>query len=178
MYGQLGDGSLSNRTVPTPVSGLSSNVAAIAPGWLHTCALTDSGTAKCWGHNTYGQLGDGTTSDHVTPAAVTGFTTGIGQIFGAAYLSPDTLPAGEHSLVAEYVGDAGHTSSLSAAITHVVDKGGTEVIKIKVKPKKPKAGNTARVEVVLAAVAPANGNPDGKVSVKDGKTKLGSFKLK
>jgi alpha-tubulin suppressor-like RCC1 family protein len=54
--GQLGDGSNDNRNEPQQVSGLSSGVKAIAAGWNYTCALLDSGNAKCWGDNTYGQI--------------------------------------------------------------------------------------------------------------------------
>jgi alpha-tubulin suppressor-like RCC1 family protein len=76
-YGQLGDGTTTDRTAPVAVSGLSSGVAAIAGGLGHTCVLTDAGGLKCWGGNDYGKLGDGTTTDRLTPVDVSGMTTGV-----------------------------------------------------------------------------------------------------
>ncbi|MGB1957477.1 MAG: RCC1 domain-containing protein, partial [Candidatus Poseidoniaceae archaeon] len=70
-YGQLGDGgpawSTSNPTsVSAPPStainlGAGRTAVALATGERHTCAILDNGEVKCWGGDSYGQLGNGPT---------------------------------------------------------------------------------------------------------------------
>ncbi|MGH3646150.1 MAG: Ig-like domain-containing protein [Micromonosporaceae bacterium] len=70
--GQLGDGNPGDTSAtPVVVSGLTGAVA-LALGEFHSCALRTGGTVSCWGHNGFGQLGDGTKVDKAAPTAVAG----------------------------------------------------------------------------------------------------------
>jgi alpha-tubulin suppressor-like RCC1 family protein len=72
-FGQLGDGTTSDRWKPVDVSGLSGGVTAIAAGDFHSCAVTRAAGVKCWGSNSAGQLGDGTIVTRRRPVGVVGF---------------------------------------------------------------------------------------------------------
>lgn len=68
--GQLGDGTTQTRLVPTEIPGLT-EVTAIVAGGQHSCALISAtGGVKCWGANSVGQLGNGTTTPSTTPVDV------------------------------------------------------------------------------------------------------------
>ena len=76
--GQLGDETeLSvDRMTPGATDNLG-GVRAIALGAAHTCALMTAGGVRCWGANSFGQLGDGLAPDFaqlVPSLDITGFT--------------------------------------------------------------------------------------------------------
>jgi alpha-tubulin suppressor-like RCC1 family protein len=81
IHGQLGDGTVTYRSLPIPVVGLS-HVVLIAAGYYHNLVKKADGTIWTWGQNSYGQLGDGTTTDHPVPIPVSGLTNVIALSVG------------------------------------------------------------------------------------------------
>ena len=72
--GQLGNGTASTAANPVPVKVAAPagvTFSDIAGGGEHSLALGSDGGTYAWGYNYYGQLGDGTTTQHTTPTRVT-----------------------------------------------------------------------------------------------------------
>ena len=73
--GQLGNGSTSNASLPVQVrgiggSGFLTNVKSVSAGAGSSYALLENGTVVSWGGNSSGRLGDGTTSNRLSPVKV------------------------------------------------------------------------------------------------------------
>ena len=74
LYGELGTGTVDVSAIghdtPVAVTG-GQTFQTLFAGWSHTCGLTSTGQAYCWGENNSGELGDAV-QKHPTPVAVGG----------------------------------------------------------------------------------------------------------
>jgi alpha-tubulin suppressor-like RCC1 family protein len=90
-FGGIGDGTTLGRSVPVSVSSHTTDVMSVAAGSDFTCAVMIGGAAKCWGKNYAGSLGDGTTTNRLTPTAVQGLSQ-VGP--SIAFTPPSGLQVG------------------------------------------------------------------------------------
>ncbi len=75
--------SLSSSNIAIGVGG--SDASAVSVGGRHGCSLLFDGTVECWGVNTNGELGDGTTAGRNTAAAVPNLVGVVGIAVGASH---------------------------------------------------------------------------------------------
>ena len=67
-------------------ANLCGDVAQVAAGLQHACALKDDGTLWCWGANGFGELGDGSFDDKAAPVPVTALGSDVIQVtVGSSY---------------------------------------------------------------------------------------------
>ena len=89
-WGDNGSGSLglgftsAPVTTPFDVVGLTDAVA-LTTGSGHSCAVKADSTVVCWGENSRGSIGDGSTTNRPTPVAVAGLTGVATVTAGGAY---------------------------------------------------------------------------------------------
>jgi alpha-tubulin suppressor-like RCC1 family protein len=126
IYGELGDGSTTQRNSPVPVSILN-EVADIAGGLYHTLALKNDGTAWAFGDNSKGQLGNGTsTASNIPVQILTGIKSiASGQQHSLALKNDGTVLAWGKNINGQ-LGDG--TTAQSATPVHV--QGLTNIVAI------------------------------------------------
>jgi alpha-tubulin suppressor-like RCC1 family protein len=58
---------LLEQLTPTAILSFAGAVTTLSAGFIHSCRTVETGATECWGDNTYGQLGDGTTTRAYSP---------------------------------------------------------------------------------------------------------------
>ena len=114
-FGQLGDGTTTQRTSPHAVGG-GLTFAVVSAGFQYTCGVTTAGAAYCWGYNPVGELGDGQTSGpqlcsgqpcSTTPVAVLGRLTFAAVSAGYGHTCGVTTAGGAYCWGINYWGQLG-----------------------------------------------------------------------
>lgn len=108
-------------------------VTQVAAGYDYGCALFSSGSVECWGANTYGQLGDSSTSTPVAPVSVVGLTKAT-QIGANANFSCALLVSGSVECWGQNIsGQLGNATAVSSSVPVSV-KGIDDAVQISVGP--------------------------------------------
>jgi len=122
--GQLGNGVSGYSKAPVTVVGVSpsAGVDKVSVDSNSACSLTSEGGVKCWGQNSNGELGDGTTTDYLSPVQVTGLSSGVtavsrGNDFTCALLNSGGVKCWGH----HFYGQLGNSTIGGAGSATAVD---------------------------------------------------------
>lgn len=166
--GQLGDGTITQRSSPGTVPGVT-NPAVIAGGTDHSLAVKPNGTMSSWGGNILGELGDGTRVAKLAPVTVAGISNAIaadtGAYFSIALRSDGTVVAWGNNLSGQ-LGDGTIGREISAVLVLALPS---------VTLSSPNDATTwsAGVSIPLTATASNLAGRISKVEYFDGPTKIG-----
>ncbi|NUM57902.1 MAG: hypothetical protein HUU56_04680 [Bdellovibrionaceae bacterium] len=112
--GQLGLGTTTSQATPVIVnSGTTYKMISTGRDSSVTCAITSGDELQCWGYNYYGQVGNGNTTDVLSPTVIDSGTTykkvSVGSYITCAITSANKLKCWGHG----YLGNGTYSSSLS-----------------------------------------------------------------
>ena len=145
-YGQLADGTTTNRLTPTQVTSLGAvSVDTVAAGYGHTLVATSDGKLWAVGLNDYGQLGDGTTINRGAPVQVTAH--GAASVDAVAAAPGRNTYASGHSL---YVTDDGKLYAMGHSLYGQLGNGYYGSPWIQSTPARVSTPSTASVVAVAA----------------------------
>ena len=109
-----GAGSSANVLVPTDVSGVTF-MTTLLTGTSSVCARTVAGDGKCWGTNTSGQFGNGTTTSSVSPVTANLPVGYVAQASGADFACGLSFDGGTRCWGDNASGQLGNGTTTSAS---------------------------------------------------------------
>jgi alpha-tubulin suppressor-like RCC1 family protein len=89
--GELGDGTTIDRSLPSYVKGLGDDIVSIAASGHHTCALTRSGSVKCWGIDIQDDNKDGVTTPEIVSGVSNVMAIATGGVADCALIQSGTV---------------------------------------------------------------------------------------
>jgi hypothetical protein len=197
--GQLGNGGTTFSNTPVTPTGLTSGVAEVRhASWTSLCARGTAGEMWCWGSNDNGQVGDGTTTNRLTPVRIgqglvfTGFHAfGADRFFcsrvstGGSFCWGNTIGDGSYetrplpTMIAWPEGTAGTARTMVTNLSAAIPTGvaGTAVAAPPTVVVRDFAGNPVAGVTVTFAVASGSGIITGVTQVTNasGVATLGSL---
>jgi alpha-tubulin suppressor-like RCC1 family protein len=85
--GQLGTPQATSAYAPVAASLLGTDIVQVSPGQFHTCALRTDGSLWCWGQNDFGEVGDGTTTQRMSPVQVASLGQSVAEVSAGVYFT-------------------------------------------------------------------------------------------
>lgn len=164
IFGQLGDGTTTNRTTPMLVPTVT-GVIGLSGGQSHTLAVTNDGRLFAWGSNGSGRLGDGTTVTRTRPVHIDSIADVVRVAAGSSHSLAVTASGDVYAWGAGSSGQLGLGSTTSQSVPTLVT-GLSEVVAIA-------AGGTHSLAVTASGALYAWGaNSSGQVGDGTSTTRL------
>jgi len=85
IYGMVGDNTITSRRAPVSLLGNKKTFCKIESGYWHTIAIQHNGQIWGWGYNSYGMVGDNTSTSRRTPVSILGNKKTFCQISAGRY---------------------------------------------------------------------------------------------